>query len=111
MIRRKIHQKSPMRGPVLKNVLADLAGLVIQQLKGNVSIWFPALVIAGNTRGLAQLPQPARQSAHEKAARFAVMNNADNGWLGKGTIDHQVSFEQARGRAKHCELKFRMLRG
>lgn len=110
MISAEIYQESPMRGPVFKNVLANIAALAIKQLKGDISIWFPALVVAGNAWRFVQVSQSPRQSTHKGAARFGVMNNTHNRWLWKGTLDHNVSFEYARCQAKHSELKFWMLR-
>src|SRR5258708_30973278 len=100
MISTKTYQKSPVRGPVFENVLPHLAVLSSKQLKGDVSVWFPVLVVAGNTRRFVQLSKSMRQSSDERTASLGVMKNAHGGWLGKGTIDHGVSFDYVRCQAK-----------
>src|SRR6478672_10583294 len=57
MVGPEIYQQSPMRGPVLEDFLANIAALATKQLKRDISIWFPTLVVAGNTRRFVQVSQ------------------------------------------------------
>jgi hypothetical protein len=81
-----------------------------EQLKGNVAVWLPLLVVADHTRGLVQISQSTRQLSREWTASGCVMNNSNNGRLRKLAIDGDVSFEDRRCQAKHGELKVCMLR-
>jgi hypothetical protein len=100
-----------MRGPVSQNIFSLLdAAIANKQPKRNISLWFPSLVVASNTRRLAQVSKSTHQSTDEWAARLGVMNNAHDGWLREGTIYRHVSFEYVRSQAKNSELKVCMRR-
>src|SRR6516162_10301434 len=94
-----------MRGPVSKDLLAQLTGTCIQQLKGDTSVQHPTLIVAGNTWRLAQSLQSMRESSCKWAARLRLMNDADDGRLRPGAVHGQVAFEDGRCEAKHRELK------
>jgi len=90
--------------PLLDTAISD------QQLKRNVSVWFPLLVVASNAWRLAQVSESECQSRGEWPARLGVMNDADDGWFRKETIDHHLSYDYVRCHAEHRELKVCKLR-
>ncbi len=112
MIGANVYQNSLVRRPVAKNLLSLLQPAVYkEQPKRNISVWLPSLVVAGNTRRLVQVSKAPCQLSGEWTAVLAVMNDADDGWFRKGTINHYGSFDHVRSEAKQSELKVCVLRG
>ena len=74
MVRTNIKQKSPMRGPFLDKVLS-LLDISNKQLKGDIFVGLPLLVVTENAWRLAQVSKATYQSTSERTARLRVMHN------------------------------------
>src|SRR4051812_4216138 len=112
MIGTYINEESPVRGPVFKDVVSILETATSgKQLKGEITVGLPFLVVACDTGKLTQFPKSTHQASQKWTARLAVMNDTHYGRLRKRTLDHGVSFEYIRRQAKHGELKFRIFCG